>query len=193
MKTEIPTNQLTEDEVLQRLEDCKGKPEIIDEVYSFGQSLMKVTLEDIQRIDLKAASLAAYCGAIITLIVSTQGIWTKAVNPWTYLLIVASTFFALTAAIFCVYGLRLQRFEWISQKEWLESSCFDSLDKLKRYRILTIWGTIKSHRDVHRNKVIQVRKAQSFLVAAAISLFLALVAGLWYYNLNHGFWSATWH
>ena len=192
MKIEIASNQLTEDEVRERLQICKDNEGIVDELYNFGQALMRHVVEDVQRIDLKAASLAAYCGAIITLLVSTQGTWSKVANAWVYLFITASAFSSLVAAILCVHALRLQKFEWISQKEWLHPDCLVSLGKLKQYRVLTMWGVIKSHRDVHLGKTRNLIKAQRFLVAAIVFLFIALVAGLWHYNLNHGFGLTFW-
>jgi hypothetical protein len=182
---EVMTNRLAESEVGQRLAECKERPQIVDELYSFGQALVRQAVEDIHRIDLKAGSFAAYCGVVITLLVSSQGSWSKMADGWVYLSVIGSGSAALVGAIFSISALALRNFEWFSQKEWLETSCFDDLTKLKRYRVLTMWGVVTSYRDAHAVKVRRLVKAQWFLVAAGCFLLVALIAGLRDYYLGH--------
>ncbi len=189
---EVIKNGLVESEVEQRLLACKERPEIVDELYSFGQSLVKQVVEDIHHLDLKAGSLAAYCGATITLLVSTQGSWSQVADGWVYLNVIASGSAALLGAILAISVLALRNFEWFSQKEWLESSCFDNLTKLKRYRVLTMWGVITSYRKAHITKARRLVKAQWFLVTAGCFLLLALVAGLRSYMIHHDLGLTWW-
>src|ERR1039458_9906482 len=99
---EVMKNGLVESEVEQRLLACKDRPEIVDELYSFGQLLVRQVVEDIHHIDLKAGSLAAYCGATITLLVSTQGSWSRIADGWVYLSVIASGSAALLGAILAI-------------------------------------------------------------------------------------------
>ena len=189
---EVSNKMLDESEVTQRLMACKDKPEIVDELYAFGNSFVSQVVDDVRHIDLKAGSLAAYCGAIITLLVSTQGSWSAMANGYVYLSVILSGMAALAGAILSLSVLALRKFEWFSQNEWLETSCFENLTKLKRYRVLTMSGVITSYRTAHLIKARRLLKAQWSLVFAGCFLLLALIAGLWAYFLRHGL-ALLWH
>lgn len=178
-------NQLTEKEVRERLEIAED-PEIIDELYDFGRSLANHVAEDILRIDSKAASLAAYSGGVLTLLVSTMGVWTKFADKRTYFFVVGSGLALLAAAVLSVVGLALRKFAWFSQDDWLERSCLKDIQQLKRHRILTTWGVTDSYRMNHRSKARWLEAAQWVLIIAFMLLLLALLSGLWVYHVRNG-------
>jgi hypothetical protein len=188
MKIEMLANQLTETEVRERLEMCSANQNVTDELYSFGLLLVKQSVDDVQRVDAKATSLAAYCGVIVAFLFSAEAAWSKVHALSVYALVSLAGLMAVIAATFAVFVLRLHEHEWFSQSEWLQKSCLNDLIMLKQYRILTMWGVVKSHRDVHSKKVNHLLMAQFFLGAAAVFLFAAFVSGLWLFNFNHGFW-----
>ena len=73
---EIMTETLSKDEVLKRLKLCED-PRVIDEVYAFGQQLMKDAIQNLRSLDSKAVWFAGYGAAIITLLPSSFGAGSK--------------------------------------------------------------------------------------------------------------------
>jgi hypothetical protein len=181
---EKATSQLTEEEVRDRLEIAKDQPEVIDELYDFGRSLANHVAEDIQRIDSKAASFAAYSGAVLTLLVSTVGVWSRFGDTRTYLLVLGSGLALLAAAVLSVVGLAVRKFAWFSQEDWLERSCLKDIQELKRHRILTMWGVTNSYRTNHRSKAKWLGVAQWVLILAFTLLLLGFLSALWGYHVR---------
>lgn len=187
---ELIANQLTEDEVFQRLNECRDpeKRDIVDELYGFGLMLVKNVVDDNAAINKKAGAFAAYSGAIITLLVSSFGAWSAVANLGVYLFMFLAGLAAFVTAILSVRSLSLRQYEWFSQKEWLESSHFDNLQKLKRYRILTMWGVIASYRKVYAMKTSCMLTAQRILSLSVLLLLVALLCSSAGAFLQHGFW-----
>jgi hypothetical protein len=181
---EQPTDQLSENEVRERLAACKEQPEVVEEIYDFGKILLARVSDDIRHIELKAASLAAYAGAIITLLVSTSATWARVAGVTSGIIAVGAGCLAFVAACFSVSGLALRKFEWISQKEWLSEKCLGDVHELKRFRVLTMWGVISSYRRAHTEKADRLVAAQSILVLSVGLLLAALIAGLVHYGSN---------
>ena len=76
---------------------------------------------------------------------------------------------------FSVRVLWLTKYEWISEDEWLKAECLSTVDSLKQYRILTIWGTIHSHDRIHSEKARrELQRAQIWLTGAVVYLFYLL-------------------
>jgi hypothetical protein len=100
------------------------------------------------------------------------------------ILAIESGLAAFVAACLSVSGITLRKFEWISQKEWLNEACLNDLDNLKRFRILTMWGVIKSHRKAHAEKAGYLVAAQWVLLLSVALLLAALVAGFVNYSPN---------
>jgi hypothetical protein len=166
---------LTIEEVRRRLtlyEDEK----MTDELYDFGKLLLAEATDRVAKLDTKAGSLAAYAMGIITFLVASSGSWSKLVRkPLGVPLPVYAAVVAFIATIYAVRSLRLQQFDWFSQEEWLEASCLTDLERMRKYRILTMWTVLESHRQVHDSKSALLAKAQWALVGASILLVFALV------------------
>ncbi len=181
------TNRLTEHEVRERLKACSD-PQIVDELYTFGQMMLKETIEITKTLDSKAASMAAYGGAIITLLVSTSASWVSYGATSILALSAVAGIGAFVAAIFAVRALALKEFDWLGEKEWLEDKCFSQISRLKGYRVLTIWGAMDSRKDVHLEKVEKLKTSQRWLAISVFFILLLLLDIVWFRGLRDAFW-----
>jgi hypothetical protein len=78
----LTTTRLSEEDVRQRLSVCEGEPEVVNELYDFGKILNGEVLERIKGVESKATSFAAYGAAIVTVLISSISIWSKAGDQW---------------------------------------------------------------------------------------------------------------
>jgi hypothetical protein len=170
----MSTSRLSEDEVRERLRLCED-PEIVNEIYNFGQTLEKETVEQIHILESKATSFAAYGAAIVTLLVSSSSVWSGLGNRWSAWIAVFAGVCGLTCTYFCVRAMSLTEFECISEDEWLKRECLSKIETLKRYRILTIWGTIASHGRIQQDKAVKLQRAHVWLTGAVIYLVYLLL------------------
>ena len=177
------TNRLCEREVRERLKLCSD-PMVIDEIYSFGQMMLHETLKNTRVLDSKAASMAAYGGAIVTLLVSTSGGWVRLGNSWTLAVAAVAAICGCAAAVFAVKAMALRDFEWLGEKEWLEETCLSRVDKLKKYRILTIWGAMDSHKDAHLSKVWLLKRSQFWLSMSVFFVLIVLLHIGWFQGFS---------
>lgn len=188
--------QLTDEEVRNRLRLCED-PEVVNEIYSFGQVLEKESVDHIRILESKATSFAAYGAAIVTLLVSSSQGWSRFGNQWTSWIAVCAAICGLICTGLSVRVLTLQEFKYISEDDWLKEECLSNIYMLKRYRILTMWGTIDSHDKLQREKAVKLQRAQVWLTGAVIFLLyllfhIALVQSLT--NPAHkSFWIALGH
>ena len=74
---------LSEKEVRERLDRCSD-PNIVDEIYTFGQILEKSAVDQINILESKAVSFAAYGAAIVTILVSSSAAWSNLGNGLTH-------------------------------------------------------------------------------------------------------------
>jgi hypothetical protein len=165
---------LSEEEVRERLKLCED-PEIVNEIYNFGQTLEKEVIDQIRTLESKATSFAAYGAAIVTLLVSSSSIWSGLGNRWSAWIAVFASVCGLMCTYFSVRAMSLKAFECISEDEWLKRECLSKIEMLKRYRILTIWGTIASHSRVQEDKAKQLQRAQVWLIGAVVYLVYLLL------------------
>lgn len=170
----MSTSRLSEDEVRERLKLCED-PEIVDEIYTFGQALEKETIDQIHTLESKATSFAAYGAAIVTLLVSSSSVWSGLGNRWSAWIAVFAGVCGLMCTYFSVRAMSLTEFECISEDEWLKRECLSKIEMLKRYRVLTIWGTIASHGKVQKDKAANLQRAQVWLTGAVIYLVYLLL------------------
>lgn len=177
------TNRLTEEEVRNRLKLCTD-PNVLEEVYTFGQMMLRETIANFRTIDTKAGSMAAFGGAVITLLVSSSGAWLSFANGWTCVIAILAGLTAFLSTFFSVRALALREMEWLGDREWLEGSCLAAVDKLKRYRILTIWGAMNSRKTAHAYKVRKLSYAQALLLIAVFLLLVMLFQIAWIRAFN---------
>lgn len=170
----MSASRLSEEEVRERLKLCED-PEIVDEIYNFGQTLEKETIDQIHILESKATSFAAYGAAIVTFLVSGSSVWSGLGNRWSAWIAVFAGVCGLMCTYFSVRAMSLREFECISEDEWLKRECLSRIETLKRYRILTIWGTISSHSRVQKDKAEKLQRAQVWLTGAVIYLVYLLL------------------
>jgi hypothetical protein len=168
------TSDLSKDEVEKRLKLCED-PKVVDEVYGFGQQLMRDALQDLRSLDSKAVWLAGYGAAIITLLLSSFGTWSKLADRFAISLSVLVALLAFQAARCAVQAIRLHDLDLVSEDEWLTTECFSKIEFLKRYRILCMWRTIDSTNGPHAYKTIQVRRSERWLSRSVAVLLIMLV------------------
>ena len=166
---------LDEKQVSERLLLAKGKPEVVDQLYDFGDMLLRDAVARIAAIDTKATSIAAYAGGLITVLIATSGIWASQTD-WllTYLTVFAGVVAAIAGAC-AIHSMALQPTEWFKFSGWLQKDCLQDRDTLRRYHILTMWQVIKSHYNRYDTKVGRVRRAQKLLVAAGVILTVSFL------------------
>jgi hypothetical protein len=183
------TSRLSEQEVRERLRLCEDS-KIVDEVYSFGQTLRKEVVEQIRVQESKATYFAAYGAAIVTLLVSSSSTWSGLGNQWTLWIAFCAGACGLICTYFSVRVISPKKVECISEDEWLKSECFSQIDTLKRYRILTLWETIDSHDVAQREKATTLRRAQVWLTGSIVFLVYLLLHVAFLRTFSNKFWLA---
>ena len=171
--------RLDEAEVRNRLVLAKGNPAVVDELYNFGLLLLKEAAEDIRRLDTKAAAMAGYSGAVVTVLISSVSLWRGLLSPFATLFVFIAGLVAIVAVVMGVRVMALRRFDWFSADEWLEAGCLSDIEKLKRYRVLATWQAWNSHKDAHSQKALLLRRTQWALVSTGILLLIAFIMAVW--------------
>lgn len=166
--------KLSEEEVNKRLQSYDNEG-VTDELYDFGKMLVNELIERNNKLDTKAASMAAYAIGIITLLTSTYAGWSKVHYSLGIPFPLLGALTAFVALIFAVLGLTLQRYEGFSQSEWLHSELLNNREQLRKYHILTMWGVLNSHESVSEKKADRISKAQRMLVITTIILLLSML------------------
>ncbi len=165
--------RLSEEEVRERLKSCKDL-QVVNEVYSFGQSMVKEIIDSIRVVESKAVSFAAYGAAIVTLLVSSSATWSKLGNQYTLWIGACAGLSALICTVFSVKAITLKEHESVSQDEWLKTEVLTDEVTIKRYRILVIWGTMQSRISLQEEKVRHLFKAQFWLKVSVAFLVVLL-------------------
>lgn len=181
------THRLDDKEVRKRLTFCPDG-EVTDEIYTFGQRLLDQAIENLRRIEAKAASVAAYSGGVITILVSSAAAWSRLGTPATSAVIGLSGLIALAAAVVSVCAMKTRPIECVSEDEWLDPECLSDINKLKRFRALTMWGSMSSHKNAHVDKARLVGRAQNLLGLSVALLLCALILIVWTHSIGTPFW-----
>jgi hypothetical protein len=168
-----PNIDLNDDEVKARL-GSYSDARVTDELYDFGSMLLHDAVERMGKLDSKVASVAAYCGALIMVLVATHNLWSKLPHSQICLISGAAVLIALAAAS-AVASMSLRATEWFSQDEWLKTECLSSIDRIRRYHVFTMWGIVKSHHAAYRRKILMVYLTQFLLAGAGVILLVALL------------------
>lgn len=164
-------------EVKQRVQTSHA--DVVDELYSFGEKLVSDAVDRLAKSDSKASALAAYCGGLVTLVVSTSAIWGKYLDLYSSVVVVAAIFFFIVSAWLAAGSTHPQATEWYSDNDWLRQECLQDRERLRRYRVLTMWQILKSHQEAFRAKTRRVRYAVLLLKIASVLLFAAFLEIAW--------------
>jgi hypothetical protein len=168
-------DQVDEAEVRHRVYACVDS-NVIEELYLFSQVLIRQAVDDIKHIESKALVTAGYAGVIIVLLVATIGISLKSVNFIAIFTTFAGGMMAFFSASSAVKALTLPDFGWFSQDKWLDPASLGDYEKLKKHRIVTMWGVLRAYRDAHKLKREQIKRSQMFLSWSLGLLFCSLMA-----------------
>lgn len=184
-KTATIDHHLTDEEVRERLARCKS-PEIVQELYDFGQILSKDTADRIKGLESKATSFAAYGTAIVTFLVSSSASWSGLGNYWSPWIALCAGLCALFCTSNCVRALRLRKYALTSEDDWLQPDCLvNTIDFLKRFRVTTIWATLNSQNQAHAEKGRDLQKAEVWLRASVACLVILLLLQLATISTSH--------
>ncbi len=168
-------NSLSENEMRERLASYENS-EVTDEMYEFGKFLLAEITDRFTKLDTKSTNLAAYAIGIITFLGATSANWINRVHK---LLGVPLPVWAGTVAFiatgFAVASLFVRKAEWFSQDEWMQKECLTSRERLRKYRLLTMWGILEEHQKACENKAQRLLIAQRIFTLAAILLFISLL------------------
>lgn len=183
--------RLSEEQVRERLDACSVNADVINELYDFGQTLGSEVNDRIRAVESKAVSFAAYGAAIVTLLVSSMSIWSKAGNQWSPWISACAGICGLLCTCFSIRVLTLRKYEWISEDEWLKIECLSNINTLKRYRILTMWGTIHSHGKAQSEKARELQCAEVWLTGSVIYLVFLLFHAV-FLSFESNVWIPLW-
>ena len=173
LMSSVTTTKLSDDEVKRRLGLYKDS-EVTNELYDFGKMMVDEAVDRFKTLDSKATAIAAYAIGLITILVSTQTVWTNTAHLWAIYATLASGIIAFAAAAFGVSALWLKRFAGFSQDEWMKADCLSDPERLRRYHILAMCGVHRSYQGLCKTKASRIAIAQGLLLASAIILVLAL-------------------
>jgi hypothetical protein len=172
------TNLLDEAEVRRRLESYTDA-KVTDELHDFGHLLLRDAIDRIAKCDSSAFGLAAYCGGLIAVIVSSSSAWGASFDPWAIYLVAITLLIVVAAAAIAIYSTTPQDTEWFSSNEWMSKDCLADRDRLKRYYVLTLWGIVKDHQARYRTRLRALSLARWMLVVAGGLLVTAFLDITW--------------
>src|SRR5260370_27001774 len=143
--------QLTEQDVRKRLAVYQD-PSVTDELYAFGQMLIHDAVERLSKSDTKAGAIAAYSGGLIALLVATSPSWAIHLKSWHALLPLTAVLSLFLSAIFAVSSISPRKTEWHSTNEWMKEECLTTGERMRRYNLLTMWGSYDSLNRAYEDK-----------------------------------------
>jgi hypothetical protein len=184
----LDESRLTEKQVRDRLASVHSA-ETAEEIYEFGEKLLKDATERVKGLESKAASFAGYGIAVVTLLVSSSASWSKIGDRWSFWIAAIAGLFGFLCTFFSIRVLQLSVHTFVSQSEWLEEkSITGELSSMHKYRVLTIWGSLDSYTQVHLRKALDLRRAERCLMFAASGLlaFLLQLALIYASQDTHG-------
>lgn len=163
---------LTCAEVKTRLKSYSD-PAVTDELYSSGDSLIANAIERMTRLDSKGWALAAYGGGILTILISTYALWGKLLSGWPFSTLAELGILGVAlSAWLAVRSAHPQPIQWHTENSWLESQCIKNREKLRRYRVLTMWQILDSYFIAIRIKNRRMKWSLRVMYIAFLLLFI---------------------
>jgi hypothetical protein len=170
----VITNQLNQEEVRRRL-GAYTDNETTDELYSFGLILVNESKDRYNGFDDKATKIAGYAGAIIALLISQFRTLRSLVDPWAMYLVLGAALLCLVSAGIGINALSLSQVDWFSPNEWLREDSLSDAEKLKRYRVLTMYGVGQSYLVACEKKAHRITYALRTLLVSGMLLLIAMI------------------
>jgi hypothetical protein len=167
-------------------------PEVVDELYFFGEKLVSDAVDRLSKSDSKATALAGYCGGLVTLVASTSTFWGKYLDVYSLIASVVAVILFIVSAWLAAGSTHPQPTEWYSDNDWFREDCLQARERLRRYRVLTMWRILTSHQQAFRAKTARVRNAVRLLKTASLFLLITFLEIAWRYaplqNLRIRIW-----
>ena len=149
---------------------------VTDELYDYGKLVFTETKDRFKLLESKAMGIAAYAIGMITLLASTSTLWKNSLTNRDLVLLALVGLAAVVSAFSAILSLRLREMELPSQDEWLNQETLDDREQLRRYHLLSLWGTINSYRDISEFKAERIQTAQWALFGASLFLVAFVLA-----------------
>ncbi len=165
-------------EVKRRVETHES-PEVTSTLYTLGSFLITANVDLAHQLDSKASTLAAYAGAILSILISTFKIWgqdiaAKEHTHWNLWFVLFGGLLIACSAAFALFGLSVTRFQWFSDNDWFREPVLGSADNLKRYYLMVMHETNSTHRRANTKKAERLEWAQKSFGAGTLLLMAAL-------------------
>jgi hypothetical protein len=170
-------------EVKRRVESYQS-PEVTSALYSLGSFLVNANVDLAHQLDSKASTLAAYAGAILSILISTFKIWgqdieTKEPAHWSLWFVLLGGFLIAGAAALALFGLSVTRFQWFSDNDWFREPVLNNADSLKRYHVMVMHETNYTHRNANTKKAERLEWAQKSFGVGTLFLLAALADAIY--------------
>ena len=169
--------KLLYEEVKKRIESANG--EVVDDMCQLGQILVSDGVDRIAKLDGKANGVAAYCGGVLTLAVSTITLWGSKISGIFEWIAAIGIIGLITAAAVALQSTFPLNTEWHSDDDWLRAELLQDALKMKRYRVLTMWKIIDSLDGAHVTKQKRLSFATTAVLVAMFFLFIAFLQVTW--------------
>jgi hypothetical protein len=170
----VNEDQLNQDEVKQRLAAYKDN-ETTDELYSFGLVLVNELKDRYKGFDDKATKIAGYAGAVIALLISQFRTLRNLVDPWAMYLVLGAALLSLVSAGIGINAISLSQVDWFSPEEWFEKDSLSDAQKLKRFRVFTMYGVRQSYLVACEKKARRITYALRTLLVSGALLLVAMI------------------
>lgn len=149
--------------------------------------MLKDAIDRIRALENRATSFAAYGLAVVTLLSSQAPSLARAGNQWTSLTALAASFCGIACMYFSIKVLSVRNIEIDSQDEWLKKECLSGpLVDLKKFRIRMTWRSLTSRLAANQEKSRALRKAETWLIGAALYSVCLLIHLLCLRALSYG-------
>ncbi|HVL65785.1 MAG TPA: hypothetical protein VM364_00855 [Vicinamibacterales bacterium] len=163
---------------LEELFETHTAPELLEELFAFGQLMLDEVAGRTVVIEGKATSVLGWTTALLALFVLQPPTPLAALSLTEAVLTALGVSGAIAALIASALALRVQDWDWPSQQDWLRSAIFDDPTLLRQYHIVSMLETHEAHACVNEKKARALKFAQAGLILAGLCLGLQLVAAL---------------
>ena len=153
-------------------------PELLDELHALGTMMVTEVTGRVTLLDTKALSVLGYTAAILAFLFFGRPAWISSSAPVEVALITVAVVLALGSLAVTFLALRIRTWEWPSEHDWFREDLFANPDALRRYHVLSLLETHKTHAEAANQKATRVRRAQWLLVLSAATVGVALLLSL---------------
>lgn len=171
-------NLATPESISAQLEQHHS-PELLDQLFAFGQVMVDEVQSRTTAIESKATSVFGWTTGLLALFVLQPPKPIAALSSPEFFLTVIGVIGAAGGLCASALALRVQPFAWPSQQDWLRADLFSGEAwVLRSVHVLAMLETHEKHSCVNAIKARDLKIAQAGLLIAGLSLGLQLVVAL---------------